>query len=132
ARALDPIAAADAEDAVSDWLDDHGIAGSWDLAPVLVQAGLDPSWLDQVAAALAEAGMDESTLDGAVRWLNYTVETELLMNDIEESTTRISSLVGAAKQYSQLDRAPYQVVNVHDLLDSTLVMLSGKIGAGIT
>jgi signal transduction histidine kinase len=75
--------------------------------------------------------MDESTLDGAVRWLNYTVETELLMNDIEESTARISTLVGAAKQYSQLDRAPYQVVNVHDLLDSTLVMLSGKFGAGI-
>ncbi|HEY7432786.1 MAG TPA: ATP-binding protein [Streptosporangiaceae bacterium] len=132
APALDPIATADAEDAVADWLDQHGIAESWDLAPVLVQAGLDTSWLDQVAAALVEAGMDESTLEGAVRWLNYTVETELLMNEIEESTNRISTLVGAAKQYSQLDRAPYQVVDVHDLLDSTLVMLSGKIGPGVT
>jgi signal transduction histidine kinase len=132
APALDPIAASDAEDAVADWLDHRGIAGSWDLAPVLVQAGLDTSWLDQVAAALVEAGMDEATLDGAVHWLNYTVETELLMNEIEDSTNRISSLVGAAKQYSQLDRAPYQVVNVHDLLDSTLVMLSGKVGTGVT
>src|SRR5262249_13026793 len=59
-------------------------------------------------------------------------ETELLMNEIEDSTTRISSLVGAAKQYSQIDRAPFQVVNVHDLLDSTLVMLAAKIGSGIT
>jgi signal transduction histidine kinase len=132
APALDPIAAADAEDEVSDWLDAHGITDGWDLAPVLVQAGLDSGWLDQVAAALVEAGMDEATLEGAVRWLNYTVETELLMNEIEESTTRISTLVGAAKQYSQLDRAPYQVVNVHDLIDSTLVMLAGKIGPGIT
>jgi signal transduction histidine kinase len=131
APALDPIAASDAEDAVADWLDGHGIAGSWDLAPVLVQAGLDPGWLDQVAAALEEAGMDPATLDGAVRWLNYTVETELLMNDIEESTTRITTLLGAAKQYSQLDRAPFQVVDVHELLDSTLVMLSGKLGAGV-
>ena len=49
------------------------------------------------------------------------------MNEIEDSTTRISTLVGAAKQYSQLDRAPYQVVDVHELLDSTLLMLSGKI-----
>ena len=49
------------------------------------------------------------------------------MNEIEDSTTRISTLVGAAKQYSQLDRAPYQVVDVHELLDSTLMMLSGKI-----
>ena len=53
------------------------------------------------------------------------------MNEIEDSTTRISHLVDAAKQYSQLDRAPYQVVDVHELLDSTLLMLAGKIGAGI-
>ena len=67
-------------------------------------------------------------LEGAVRWLNYTLETELLMNEIEDSTTRVSTLVGAAKQYSQLDRAPFQVLDVHELLESTLVMLSRKIG----
>ncbi len=71
-------------------------------------------------------------LEGAVRWLNYTLETELLMNEIEDSTTRISTLVGAAKQYSQMDRAPFQVLDVHELLDSTLIMLSRKIGDGIT
>ena len=54
------------------------------------------------------------------------------MNEIEDSTTRVSTLVGAAKQYSQLDRAPYQVVDVHELLDSTLLMLAGKIGDGVT
>jgi signal transduction histidine kinase len=53
------------------------------------------------------------------------------MNEIEDSTTRISTLVGAAKQYSQLDRAPFQVVDVHELLDSTLLMLSGKFPPGI-
>ena len=90
-----------------------------------MQAGLDAAWLDHVAATV-----DEETLEGALRWLGYTVETELLMNEIEDSTTRISTLVGAAKQYSQLDRAPYQVVNVHELLDSTLMMLGGKIRAG--
>ena len=70
-------------------------------------------------------------LEPALRWLNYTVETELLMNEIEDSTTRVSTLVGAAKQYSQLDRAPFQVVDVHDLLDSTLLMMSAKIGTGV-
>ncbi|MET7601543.1 ATP-binding protein [Streptomyces avermitilis] len=122
---LSPLEASDREDALADWLDDHGIAGGWQLAPTFVQGGLDTDWLDQVAAAV-----DEGTLEGAIRWLNYTVETELLMNEIEDSTTRVSTLVGAAKQYSQLDRAPYQVVDVHELLDSTLLMLSGKIGSG--
>jgi signal transduction histidine kinase len=127
ARALSPLEAADQEDALGDWLDDHGIRGGWQLAPTFVQAGLDADWLDQVAAAV-----DEDALEGAVRWLNYTVETELLMNEIEDSTTRISGLVNAARQYSQLDRAPYQVADVHELLDSTLLMLSGKIGSQIT
>jgi signal transduction histidine kinase len=127
APALDPIEASDAEDAVADWLDDHGITDGWDLAPTFVQAGLDPAWLERVAAAV-----DNQTFEGAVRWLRYSVETELLMSEIENAITRISSLVTAAKQYSQLDRAPYQVVDVHELLDSTLLMLGGKFGPGIT
>jgi signal transduction histidine kinase len=127
APTLSPIEASDREDEMSDWLDDREIADGWQLAPVFVQAGLDTAWLDNVAATV-----DEEVLEGALRWLGYTVETELLMNEIEDSTTRISTLVGAAKQYSQLDRAPHQVVNVHELLDSTLMMLGGKIPPDIT
>ncbi|MGW5606201.1 ATP-binding protein [Streptomyces sp. NPDC003753] len=127
ATPVSPLEASDREDAITDWLDDHGIDGGWQLAPTFVQAGLDTDWLDQVAAAV-----DERTLEGAVRWLNYTVETELLMNEIEDSTTRVSTLVNAARQYSQLDRAPYRTADVHELLDSTLMMLSGKIGKRIT
>ena len=127
ATPVSPLEASDREDAITDWLVDHGIDGGWQLAPTFVQAGLDTDWLDQVAAAV-----DERTLEGAVRWLNYTVETELLMNEIEDSTTRVSTLVNAARQYSQLDRAPYRTADVHELLDSTLMMLSGKIGKRIT
>ncbi|MDQ0604133.1 signal transduction histidine kinase [Streptomyces canus] len=75
--------------------------------------------------------MDEELLPNAIGWLNYTVETELLMDEINDSTNRISHLVDAAKQYSQLDRAPFQNADVHELLDSTLLMLSGKIGQRI-
>ena len=126
AQALTPLEAADREDAITDWLDEHGCQEGWQLAPTFVAAGLDTDWLDHV-----EATVDPSTLEAALRWLNYTVDTELLMNEIEDSTTRITTLVGAAKQYSQLDRAPYQVVDLHELLDSTLLMLSGKIPPGI-
>jgi signal transduction histidine kinase len=53
------------------------------------------------------------------------------MGEIADSTTRVSNLIAAAKQYSQMDRAPYQVVDVHELLDSTLAMLAPKLGPGI-
>ncbi|OZE99462.1 ATP-binding protein [Rhodococcoides fascians] len=125
---LSPLEASDAEDELGDWFDDHGIAGGWDLAPTFVQAGLDIAWLDKVAATVDES----KTLEGAIRWLNYTVETELLMNEIADSTTRVSTLVGAAKQYSQMDRAPYQTIDLRELLDSTLVMLARKIGDDIS
>jgi signal transduction histidine kinase len=123
APTLTPLEASDREDELGDWLDTHGITGGWELAPTFVQAGLDVAWLDQVAGTVGAA-----TLEGAIRWLNYTVETEMLMNEIEDATERISTLVGAAKQYSQMDRAPYRVIDVHELLDSTLLMLSRKIG----
>ena len=124
APTLSPMEASDREDIIGEWLEERNIQGGWDLAPTFVQAGLDVDWLDVVADSVpAEA------LDGAIRWLNYTVETELLMNEIYDSTTRISTLVNAAKQYSQLDRAPFRIVDVHELLDSSLTMLGSKIGA---
>jgi signal transduction histidine kinase len=120
---LSPLEASDREDEMSDWLADHGIGTAYRIAPTFVQAGLDPAWLDQVHDLVGD-----DMLEGAVGWLNYTLETELLMNEIEDSTKRISTLVTTAKQYSQMDRAPHQVLDVHELLDSTLVMLSRKIG----
>jgi signal transduction histidine kinase len=126
AQPLSALEASDLEDAITGWLDSHGLGDGWQLAPAFVAAGLDVVWLERVAATV-----DAAILAEALRWLHDTVETELLTNEIEDATTRISTLVGAAKQYSQLDRAPHQVVNVHDLLDSTLAMLAGKIPPGI-
>jgi signal transduction histidine kinase len=133
APALSPMEVSDREDVIADWLDAHGVQSGWELAAIFTQAGLDESWLDRVVATLAESAAESETeVDGALRWLAYTIESELLMNEIADSVTRISSLVDAARQYSQLDRAPYQVVDVHELLDSTLMMLGAKIGPGIT
>jgi signal transduction histidine kinase len=126
ARDLTPMELSDAEDALSDWLDSHDVSASWDVAPVLAAVGLDVPWMEDVLTAVGP-----EYLEGAVRWLMYTIDTESLMNEIDDSVTRISTLVGAAKQYSQIDRAPYQVVDLRELLKSTLVMMSSKL-QGIT
>jgi signal transduction histidine kinase len=110
------------EDALNDWLDEHEVPNGWELAPTFVGAGATPEFLDTVADAVPPA-----MLEGAVRWLAYTLETELLMNEITDSVTRISSLVAAAKQYSNMDRAPHERVDVHAGLKSTLVMLASKL-----
>jgi signal transduction histidine kinase len=127
-----PLEAADLEDTLTDWLDDHNVTNGWQLASAFVQAGIGTGQLDELAAAAGDSADGAATLDRAVHWLADSVETELLLTEITDSIARISALIGAAKQYSQLDRAPYQVVNVHELLDSTLAMLAGKLGNGIT
>jgi signal transduction histidine kinase len=114
------------EDAVLDWLDARSVERGWEYAPVLAQAGVDQEWLEVLAASLGDAELQRS-----LRWLTSLIETESLISEIEEATARISSLVSAAKQYSQLDRSPYQFLNIHDLLDSTLVMLAARIGSGV-
>jgi signal transduction histidine kinase len=128
ASKLSPMETSDAEDALTDWMDEHDMRAGWEIAPTLVAAGVDIEWLDRVTETIPA-----EFLDGGLHWVAYTLETELLMNEIEDATHRISALVGAAKQYSQLDRAAHQEIQVRDGLDSTLVMLGGKLkGSRIT
>jgi signal transduction histidine kinase len=124
---LSVMESADREDELSDWLEHHGVSGAYEMASTFVQAGIDGDWLDLVANAAPA-----DSLAGAIHWLYYTIDTELLMKEITDSTTRISSLVDAAKQYSQMDRSPYQDADLSELLDSTLVMLARKIPPGVT
>jgi signal transduction histidine kinase len=126
---LSALEASDREDQLGDWLEDHGIPGAWDYPSTFVEAGLDIDWLERVSASVDEVDASAS-LQGAIGWLKYTIETELLMNQIGEASDRISALLAGAKQYSQMDRAPYQSANVHDLLRSTVMMFGDKIGQG--
>lgn len=127
APALTAMQAADREDELGDWMDEHQVTGGWDLAPVFAQGGIDVGCLNEINTKVGSPGL----LDQAIHWIGYALETEQLMSDIEDATGRVSSLVSAAKQYSQMDRAAHQWIDVHGGLDSTLVMLNHKIGDGV-
>jgi signal transduction histidine kinase len=124
---LTALEASDREEKIGEWLEDHGINYAWDYAPTFVDAGLDIDWLERVSASVDEVDASAS-LQGALGWLRYTIETELLMNQIGEASKRISALLAGAKQYSQMDRAPYQTADVHELLHSTVMMFGDKLG----
>ena len=125
---LTALEASDREERIGEWLEDHGIIGAWDYAPTFVDAGLDTDWLERIAASVDEVDASAS-LQGALGWLKYTIDSEQRMNEIAEASKRISALLAGAKQYSQMDRAPYQVADVHVLLHSTLkTMFGDKVG----
>jgi signal transduction histidine kinase len=125
AHQLSAIETADREDAVGEWLEDHGIDGGWEIAPTFVEGGIDADWLERICTVADE--LASTSLEGAIRWFNYTVEIELLLNQVAEASKRISALVADAKQYSQMDRAPFQVADVHELLRSTLTMFADRL-----
>jgi signal transduction histidine kinase len=123
---LSPLEAADREDELGGWLEERGVDGAWDLAPPLVAAGLDVGWLERVAA-----GVPAPALPRAVGLAAATCEAESLLEEVAEAAGRISALIGAAKQYSQMDRSPLQQVDLRDGLESTLTMLKHKLETGI-
>ncbi|MFL6142046.1 MAG: ATP-binding protein [Labedaea sp.] len=123
---LSPLQASDREDELGDWLDEHDVPNGWDLAPIFVGGGVSIADLTRL-----ESEVDIEHLGGAIHWLGYTVETETLIKEICDATSRISSLLDSAKQYSQLDRTPHQWIDVHEGLESTLVMFNHRLGAGV-
>jgi signal transduction histidine kinase len=123
---LSPLETSDREDEVADWLEGHGVADAWEVAPTLVAAGVDLAWLEELAEVLPPEHL-EVGLSYPVRAL----ESDAMLDEITEATGRIAGLLAAAKQYTQMDRAPLQSFDVHDGLDATLTMLHHKLGDDI-
>ncbi len=123
----EPLAVADREEALSAWLNSHGVVRDWVVAPPLVAAGADVSWCERVAAVL-----DGRSLEPGLEWVASTLSVAALLGEVKESTRRVSELVGAVKSYSQLDRASIQRVEVTEGIESTLIMLGHKLRDGIT
>ena len=121
----DPMAQADREDVLSDWLRDHGVEQEWLIAPPLAGAGVDVDWCERAADVLGDA------LDPGMAWVASTVTVATLLSEVKESTRRISNLVGAVKSYSQLDRASLQQTLVVEGIESTLLMLGHLIPPGV-
>jgi signal transduction histidine kinase len=123
---LDPLARVDQETAVEEWLDEHGVAEPWDVAPPLVGQGLDPR-------ALAHLGtiFQGETLSVVLAWAASAFTVYTLLHEIGQGSARLSEIVGALRSYSYLGQAPMQAVDLHEGLENTLVILRNKLKGGI-
>lgn len=122
---LDPVTQSDREDELIDWLESHDIDNCWKIAPTFVAAGLDIDWLEKV-----KHNVGDSLLGDVLSWIEVTLQEMGLLEEIEHSTTRISTLVQAVKDYSYMDQAPVQEIDIHEGLESTLTILTHKLKQG--
>jgi signal transduction histidine kinase len=119
--ALAALDAADAEDELLERLEELGVPEPWKLVEPLVAAGLDRDWLDRIEALAGDA------TGSVLRWVAATLTAQGLAAELQESTQRMSTLVGAVKSYAYMDRGDVVEVDVHEGLEATITILGHKL-----
>jgi signal transduction histidine kinase len=119
--ALDALDASDAEEELLARLEALDVAEPWRLAEPLAVAGVDQVWLDRLAELAGPA------TDAALQWVAASLNAGRLAAELEESTERMSSLVGAVKSYAYMDRGELVEVDLHEGLETTLAVLGYKL-----
>ena len=123
---LDGLALSDLEERLDLILRNHGLADSWELSSTLASCNMSPQTLTSLLTSL-----DSGTARAVLVRIATSVELSNLLRTIENSTARISNLVGTIKEYTYMDQAPAQDVDVSRSLDATLEILVSSLNPGI-
>jgi len=120
-NAMSSLDQADAEDELASWLETHGIENSWKLAATLCAIGFDAQTLE-----CAQHEFPGNTLSDPLNWMEALISSVQLVGTIEESVSRVTDLVSAVKKYAYEDKPQRHQLDVHDSIQSTLVILGHK------
>jgi signal transduction histidine kinase len=112
---------ADAEGELESWLEGHGIENAWKLAPTLCGIGFDEHTLE-----CAQHEFPGNSLSDPLNWMEALISSVQLVGTIEESVSRVTDLVKAVKKYAYEDKPQRHQLDVHDSIQSTLVILGHK------
>jgi signal transduction histidine kinase len=122
----DTLAISMLEEEIDSLLRSHGQNDLWQLASDLAHKNVQPEMLEPLFATL-----DAATARAALLRIAASVEITNLLNEIENSTARISDLVRAIKEYTYMDQAPVQNVDIVKSLETTLTILNHKLKRGV-
>jgi len=122
----DALTISDLEDQIDSLLRSHGQNDLWQLAADLARRNIKTEVLESLFANL-----DGDTARAALVRIAASAEVAGLLHEIESSTSRISDLVGAIKDYTHMDQAPVQNVDIVKSLETTLTILNHKLKQGV-
>jgi signal transduction histidine kinase len=122
----DALAASDMEEQIDSLLRSHGQNDLWQLSADLSRRGVKPAALESLFTNL-----EPETARAALIRLAASIEVADLLNELESSASRISDLVLAIKEYTYMDQAPIQNVDVIRSLENTLTILNHKLKKGV-
>ena len=122
----DPLEVGDRADDLERYLAERGVAGAAELAATLAAGGWPREHLQP-----ADAAFPGPALGAVVEWVASGSEVHALVDEVGTGARRISEIVKAVKDYSYMDQAPVQQVDVTVGLENTLVILRPKLKGGI-
>jgi signal transduction histidine kinase len=117
-----PLAATDREEMLTKWLNAHNIPEPWTIAPALSETNLPLDVLDDLAAITRP-----EVLPVAVATVAGSLRLERMAETVVDSTVRIFDVITAIKDYSYMDQAPIQDVDLAQSLENTLVMFNSRL-----
>ena len=122
----DTLTISDMEEQIDSLLRSHGQNDLWQLSAELAQRGVKPEAIESLFETL-----DAGTARAALVRIAASLEIASLLNEVESSTSRISDLVRAIKEYTYMDQSPVQNVDVVKSLETTLTILNHKLKRGV-
>ena len=122
----DALTLGDLEEQLDTSLRNHGLSDMWQLAADLARKNVKPEVLESLFVTLGD-----DTARAALARIAASLEIWTMLAEIESSTSRISDLVLAIKEYTYMDQAPVQNVNIVKSLETTLTILNHKLKHGV-
>jgi signal transduction histidine kinase len=119
---LTPTEVAVREEALVHWLHERAITNTGQIAPEFAEAGITPEHLAALPAFLTP---ESTTL--LLSQHASTLRAERMAEAMLDSTARIFDLIRAIKDYSYMDQAPIQDIDVPQSLENTLAMLQSRL-----
>ena len=95
---------------------DHNVPQPWTIAPALSETHLPIDLLDELASITRP-----EVLPVAIATVASSLRVERMAETVVDSTVRIFDLISAIKDYSYMDQAPIQDVDLAQSLENTLV-----------
>jgi signal transduction histidine kinase len=117
-----PLLESDLEQQCIDWLEAHHVRDAWAVAPALAQADLCIRALDELASIV-----NPTALPAAIGSFANSLNARGMVAAVSESSIRIFSIINSIKDYSYMDQAPIQEVDLVQSLENTLALLRPRL-----
>jgi signal transduction histidine kinase len=116
------LSESDREEEFIQWMEAHRVPNAWSAAPAFARTNLPLDTLDQLAAVISP-----DALPAAVASFAASLNARNLVDTVADSSARIFCIVDAIRDYSYMDQAPIQEIDLAHSLENSIALLGPRL-----